>query len=115
MKKNYNPRHLNKRQRHLKKWIPVSIYCDNCPFWHDLTNKVKHRRELCEYSNQCMDNCSNCEELISYCSFLNYIEYGIYPLGEGCKVCGLKEDEAMRKDIKEYTVDLKLNRCLENK
>ena len=28
---------------------------------------------------------------ISYCAFLNYIEYGQYPLGDGCKVCNLKE------------------------
>lgn len=91
MKKNYNPKKLNKKQRHLKKWIPNSVYCDDCPFWFDITNKVKHNRELCDFKCTCTDNCDTCDEIISYCAFLNYAEYGQYPLGDGCKVCSIKE------------------------
>ena len=106
MKKNYNPKKLNKRQRHLKKRIPNSIYCDNCPFWFNITNKVKHNRELCDYAESCTDTCENCDLTIAYCSFMNYIEYGEFPLGDGCKVCDIKDGGTL-KAKREYINILK--------
>lgn len=96
MKKNYNPKRLNKRQRHLKKWITDSYYCDNCPFWFNITEKVEHKRELCEYSKGCTDNCNKCDLTIAYCSFMNYIEYGEFPLGDGCKVCDIRDESSIK-------------------
>lgn len=92
MKKNYNPWRSNKRQRHMKKWIPDSIYCDRCKFWHDLTNKVKHSKELCELSPWCGD----------------------FVFDDRCKICGIKHDtpKADKYILMEIAED-KLKTCIE--
>ena len=103
MKNKYNPKHLTKKQRHMKKWIPNSIYCDDCKFWHSLFNSGRqHKREECQYNDVCDDNvCAECDEVMSYCAFLKYVEYdveyGRHPLGNGCKVCGLKDKFTLSK------------------
>ena len=141
MKKNYSPKKLTKKQRHMKKWIPDYGYCEGiygneCPFykviWYDasvhdpeeldeklndetgLYNKkalkeikamigknYNHKREECQFGDWCKENCSKCKEKVSYCAFLNYIEYGQYPLGDMCKICGIH-----RIDRKEYRRDI---------
>lgn len=114
MKKGYNPSHLSKKQRHLKKWIPYSIYCDRCKFWHRI--QKKHIRTECQYSDVCGDNCNQCDEPISYCSFLKYIEYGDYPLGEGCNICGVHYNS--KKENQEILAGIakgKLKVCLAEK
>ena len=54
MKQNYEPKHLTKQQRHMKKWIPEGVYCEGsgegshkkpCPFHHIL-----------DYGNPSMDD-----------------------------------------------------------
>lgn len=112
MKKSYNPTKLTKRQRHMKKWIPDYVYCEGigegkhpnpCPFWHELwdqymENKTyNHKRSECQYANICDDDCSQCTEQVSECDFLNYIEYGQYPLGDMCKICGIHDDRPRNK------------------
>ena len=92
MKFNYDPAQLSKKQRHLKKWIPNGIYCDGCPFWHIVKEPKRNRKDCC-YDEYCENNCSICDEIVAYCSFLNYIEYGPYPLGDGVKVCGIKDKD----------------------
>lgn len=112
MKKNYSPKKLTKKQRHMKKWIPDYHYCEGiytkgCPFykriWHETTiNKTyNHKREECLFQNHCEEDCSKCKEKVSYCAFLNYTEYGQYPLGDMCKICGIHEI-----DRKEYRRDI---------
>ena len=106
MKQNYNPVHLSKKQRHMKKWIPDGIYCHGtrkskrsnyyCPFWYSLYNKYtdntyEHKRSECCFSDVCKEDCSQCTEDVSKCTFLNYIEYGEYPLGDMCKVCKIHD------------------------
>lgn len=113
MKNKYNPKHLTKKQRHMKKWIPNSIYCDNCKFWHSLFNSDRQRRrEECQYNDVCDDICAECDEVMSYCAFLKYVEYGRYPLGDGCKVCGLKDDFKLSKgdlvSILKHAIDHKV-------
>lgn len=97
MKKNYNPKQLSKKQRHMKKWIPDGIYCESmgfgkhkkpCPFWHKLN--IEHKKSDCQFNNICDDNCLDYDEQISYCAFLKYTEYGQYPLGDMCKVCNIR-------------------------
>jgi hypothetical protein len=96
MKKNYNPQHLSKKQRHMKKWIPDGPYCHGmhdvkyCPFWKEVVHQ--HQRNECWLGDRCTDDCSQCDEQITKCTFLNYTEYGQYPLGDMCKVCGIHED-----------------------
>lgn len=101
MKQNYNPKKLSKKQRHMKKWIPDGIYCEGmgigkhktpCPFWHSLN--CQHKKSECEFKHNCDDDCDKCTEEISYCSFLNYKEYGQYPLGDTCKVCGIRDNHS---------------------
>lgn len=107
MKQNYNPQRLSKKQRHMKKWIPDGPYCeglgrgkhpDPCPFWHRVWAEYMddktyiHKREQCVDSDVCDGDCSECTDEVSMCIFLNYIEYGQYPLGDMCKVCGIHED-----------------------
>lgn len=98
MKKNYDPKRLSKKQRHMKKWIPDYWYChgmgegkhkDPCPFWINLKNHIR-KREECDLAKFCDSECSLCDEQVSMCKFLNYIEYGQYPLGDMCKVCGIR-------------------------
>ena len=106
MKKNYNPKKLSKRQRHMKKWIPDYHYCEGiygkgCPFyqriWDDYWDKNAdyyssyhiHKKNECQFSNRCKENCKECKQSISHCSFLNYTEYGQFPLGDMCKICGV--------------------------
>lgn len=108
MKTNYNPNRLSKRQRHMKKWIPDYIYCEGigvgkhknpCPFWHCIWNEYmdnktyKHKRSECQFADGCNEDCSQCTEEVTYCEFLNYIEYGPFPLGDMCKICGIHEKE----------------------
>lgn len=114
MKKNYSPYRSNKRQRHMKKWIPDSIYCDRCKFWHDLTNKVKHSKKLCELSPWCDDNCEECKEPISYCSFLKHTVCGDFVFDDRCKICGIKHDtpKANKYILMEIAED-KLKTCIE--
>lgn len=95
MKKNYSPKKLTKKQRHMKKWIPDYIYCEGiydkrCPFFRTFYN-YKRKREECQFKDNCEDNCSECKQKVSYCGFLNYTEYGQYPLGDMCKICGIHE------------------------
>lgn len=108
MKKNYDPNRLTKKQRHMKKWIPDGPYCEGlgegkhpnpCPFWHDVWNPYMkdktyvHKKEECCWSNVCDEkDCSQCIDEVSKCSFLNLIQYGQYPLGDMCKICGIHED-----------------------
>jgi hypothetical protein len=108
MKKNYDPKHLNKKQRHMKKWIPKGPYCHGmydvkyCPFWQDVWSAYMddktydHQRSECQFADKhlenCTDDCSQCREQVSKCTFLNYTEYGQYPLGDMCKVCGIHEN-----------------------
>jgi hypothetical protein len=75
----------------MKKWIPYSIYCDDCPFWHSRNNYPRNKA-YCDFRGTCEDDCDTCNDKVSYCEFLNYYEVGDYPLGDGCKVCGIKED-----------------------
>lgn len=111
MKKNYNPRHLSKKQRHMKKWIPDYVYCEGigkgkhpnpCPFWHGvwdeyMPNKTyNHKRSECWYADSCTDDCAKCDEPVSRCAFLNYTEYGQFPLGDMCKICGIHERRTRR-------------------
>jgi len=75
--------------------IPNGIYCDDCPYWHSLNTNMQscwHDRELCQFKDTCPDDCENCDEEITYCEFLDYTEYGPFPLSDGCKACGIKED-----------------------
>ena len=56
MKKNYSPKKLTKKQRHMKKWIPDYHYCDTCPFykiiWYDVSiHNFKEVIELDEKNN----------------------------------------------------------------
>ena len=101
----YNPNHPTKRQRHMKKYIPYGIYCHSndespdCPFWHSFWtehNKDKvytHKRSECQFGDSCPEDCFTCLEEVTFCEFLNYIEYGPFPLGDMCKVCGIHEKE----------------------
>ena len=94
---------LNKRQRHMKKWIPYGIYCHSidgnpdCPFWHQLYNPYSkdkiyvHKENECQFADGCNEDCSQCTEEVTICEFLNYIEYGPFPLGDMCKICGIHE------------------------
>ena len=50
MGKHYDPNHLTKKQRHMKKWIPDWIYCEGgsnskrnkrCPFWKEIWFPVR--------------------------------------------------------------------------
>ena len=106
MKKNYDPTKLSKKQRHMKKWIPNGVYCygmgkgkhsNYCPFWHGIWNECmkdktyEHKRSECQFGEHCEDDCSACDEPVAKCSFLNYIEYGQYPLWDMCKVCGIRD------------------------
>ena len=90
----------------MKKWIPDGIYCHGtgegkypnpCPFWHDIWNECmkdktyEHKRSECQFREHCEDDCSACDEPVAKCSFLNYIEYGQYPLWDMCKVCGIRD------------------------
>lgn len=90
----------------MKKWIPDGVYCHGvsrgkrsnyCPFWHCLYHKYmpnkiyEHKRDECQFSDVCKDDCSLCTEEVSKCDFLNFIEYGQYPLGDMCKVCGIHD------------------------
>ena len=70
-------------------------------------SKLHHRRKRkeCEWKNVCEDNCETCDEIVSYCRFYNIIEYGDFPLGDGCKICDenecgilTKEDEVIATD-----------------
>ena len=93
MKKVYNPKKLTKKQKHLKKWIPKGVYCydfkqGDCPFWKEIKKPIR-KKEECEFGEHCKENCNNCDEIVTYCAFLNYKEYGDYPLGDMCKVCGI--------------------------
>ena len=133
MKKNYNPKKLSKRQRHMKKWIPDYHYCEGiygkgCPFyekvWYDTSFYVEnldilteenyskqsierikkmmeqsysHKRSECQFNDRCKHDCSVCKETVSHCHFLNYTEYGQFPLGDMCKICGVQT-----LDRKEY-------------
>lgn len=64
---------MNKRQRHLKRGIPVSQYCDRCPL---RTEKIRHFEVGREF----------------YCTYLNSFDNG-----EGCydgvKMCGIHDTE----------------------
>lgn len=101
MKQNYNSKYLSKKQRHMKKWIPNGVYChgyikegeykNSCPFWYNKTNEIHNRKDCC-FNDVCDDNCLKCNERISYCAFLKYIEYGQYPLGDKCKICGIRDE-----------------------
>ena len=105
MKKNYDPNRLTKKQRHMKKWIPDLVYCHSsdigkhkkdCPFWHSIDKK--HKRSECRWAEGCTDDCEQCDEEIVKCDFLNYIEYGQYPLADMCKVCDIHMgDDALWK------------------
>ena len=48
----------------------------------DLT--IPHLKKFCSY--KCTEDCTECDEIITYCSFFNIIEYGDYPLGDACKL-----------------------------
>lgn len=54
-----------------------------------LTRKYPHKINECQFANRCKDNCSTCNLQISYCDFLKYTEYGQFPLGDMCKICGV--------------------------
>ena len=112
MKKKYNLNRLSKKQRHMKKWIPDGFYChgmgegkhpNSCPFWHDVWDEwmkdkiYNHNRSECQFGKGCEEDCSVCDEPVAKCSFLNYIEYGQYPLGDMCKVCGIHEHFGYRR------------------
>ena len=96
MKENFIRKKLTKRQRHQKKWIPEGIYCydfkrGNCPFWKEIKNPIR-KKEECDFGSNCNFNeiaCENCNEQVTYCSFLHYKEYGSFPLGDMCKICGI--------------------------
>jgi hypothetical protein len=55
-----------------------------------------HQRSECQFADKhledCTDDCFQCREQVSKCTFLNYTEYGQYPLGDMCKVCGIHEN-----------------------
>ena len=103
MKNNYNPKKLSKRQRHMKKWIPDYHYCEGiygkgCPFYKRVLidgvseyypNYYNHKRNECQFFNRCDEDCSKCKQSISKCEYLNYTEYGQFPLGDMCKICGV--------------------------
>lgn len=95
-------------KNYLKNFIPIGVYChssilgDWCPFykstWGKTINNYKRNRNECEWKNVCEDNCEECDETVSYCQFCNIIEYGDFPLGDGCKICnececGILENE----------------------
>ena len=93
MKNSYNPKNSTKKQRHKKKWIPKGIYCydfkmGNCPFWHEIRFPIR-KKEECQFGKVCETNCNECNEPVAHCSFLNYTEYGQFPLGDMCKICGI--------------------------
>lgn len=80
---------LNTTQKYLKQFIPNDDYCDDCPFFHDLNKQgqdltIPHLKKFCNY--KCTEDCTECDEIITYCSFFNIIEYGDYPLGDACKL-----------------------------
>ncbi|MEG3006827.1 MAG: hypothetical protein RR806_05085 [Oscillospiraceae bacterium] len=87
------------KKRNMKKWIPHDFaYCygivgsaknDACKWWTDITKKHIHVKTECDFSECCDENCSECDEQISYCKYLNKVEYGQYPLGDMCKICGV--------------------------
>jgi len=85
----------------LKNFIPIGPYCheigDNkwCHFYKStwkktIKNHIRNRNE-CKWDNVCSEDCNVCDEDVSYCQFCNIIEYGDYPLGDGCKICGQNE------------------------
>ena len=96
MRKEYNPKKLTKKQRHQKKYIPKGYYCYDfkkgyCPFWQNISNPIR-KKEECESKIFCENNgnkCDKCNEPVTYCKFLNYKEYGQFPLGDMCKICGV--------------------------
>lgn len=112
MKQNYSPTRLSKKQRHMKKWIPEGIYChgmgrgkhsNSCPFWKNLYDghiegkTYNHKRSECTLADVCEDDCSTCDEPVTKCTFLNYIEYGQFPFWDMCKVCGIRDDYNWRE------------------
>lgn len=78
----------------MKNKIPYGPNCydqnyEYCPYWRRITGA--HERSECYYGDTCTDNCAECDELITLCEFLNYIEYGPFTLGDMCKICGINE------------------------
>lgn len=62
-----------------------------------MAKNYNHKKEECQFSNRCKRNCNECKVTVSHCHFLNYTEYGQYPLGDMCKIC-----EVHTLDRKEY-------------
>lgn len=102
-------------KNYLKNFIPIGIYCysyengDWCPFykstWNNTIKNYKKNRKECEFKRFCTDDCTECDEVVSYCQFCNLIEYGDFPLGDACKICvenecGIleKEDEIIKNN-----------------
>lgn len=95
-------------RNYLKNFIPIGVYChsvwngDWCPFyqstWNNSIKNYKRKRKECEWKNVCEDNCETCDEIVSYCRFYNIIEYGDFPLGDGCKICDENECGILEKE-----------------
>lgn len=102
-------------KNYLKNFIPYGPYCHNygnsgwCPFykstWNNTIKNYKRTKRECEWQDVCNEDCSICNEVVSYCLFLNTVEYGDFPLGDGCKSCyenecGIleKEDEIIKNN-----------------
>lgn len=89
------------KKRAMKKWIPHDLaYCEGCKWWRDQTDRCVHKREECQFQDVCQEDCGVCTQPISYCEYLHYREYGQYPLGDMCKVCG--EHTHSRKALKNW-------------
>lgn len=60
-----------------------------------------HKREECQFQKHCKEDCSKCKEKVTHCAFLNYTEYGQYPLGDMCKICDIHgiDRKEYRRDI----------------
>lgn len=78
----------------MKTKIPYSeFYCHDdsgniCPWWTRIaTLPCEERHKYCELKDICEDDCSVCNEAITYCKYLNHYEIGQGMLWDQSKIC----------------------------